>query len=159
LLFLYATSSLSVYGIIGAGWSSNSKYAFLGSLRSAAQLISYEVSLGLLLLPIALCAGSFNLIEIVNQQKNSIWYIVPLLPIGIIFFISVLAETNRSPFDLPEAEAEIVAGYNIEYSSMAFALFFLAEYSNMLWLSVIISICFFGGWLSPIPLFFNDSYL
>jgi len=149
LLMLYAVSSLGVYAIIGAGWTSNSKYAFLGGLRSAAQLISYEVSIALLLLPVAACANSFNLIEIVNQQK-SIWFIVPLLPVGIIFFISVLAETNRAPFDLPEAEAEIVAGYNVEYASMTFAMFFLAEYSNMLWLSAVIAICFFGGWLSPI---------
>jgi NADH-quinone oxidoreductase subunit H len=149
LLMLYALSSLGVYAIIGAGWASNSKYAFLGGLRSAAQLISYEVSIALLLLPVAACANSFNLIEIVNQQK-SIWFIVPLFPVGVVFFISVLAETNRAPFDLPEAEAEIVAGYNVEYASMTFAMFFLAEYSNMLWLSAVIALCFFGGWLSPI---------
>lgn len=152
LLFIYALSSIGVYGVIGAGWASNSKYAFLGSLRSAAQLISYEISIGLLLLPIAICSSSFNLITIVEQQKNSIWYFIPLLPICVVFFISVLAETNRAPFDLPEAEAELVAGFNVEYSAMTFALFFLAEYSNMMWLSVIITICFFGGWLSPLPL-------
>ena len=153
LLFVYAISSIGVYGIIGAGWSSNSKYAFLGSLRSAAQLISYEISIGLLLLPVAICANSYNLIEIVQQQASGIWFCAPLLPISIIFFISLLAETNRAPFDLPEAEAEIVAGYNVEYSSMTFAMFFLAEYSNMLWLSFILSICFLGGWLSPLSIF------
>lgn len=149
LLFVYAISSIGVYGIIGAGWASNSKYAFLGSLRSAAQLISYEISIGLLLLPVAICANSYNLIEIV-QQQSTVWFCIPLFPICVIFFISLLAETNRAPFDLPEAEAEIVAGYNVEYSSMTFAMFFLAEYSNMLWLSVIMVICFFGGWLSPL---------
>lgn len=149
LLMLYAVSSLGVYAIIGAGWTSNSKYAFLGGLRSAAQLISYEVSISLLLLPVAACANSFNLIEIVQQQQ-SVWFVVPLLPVAVIFFISVLAETNRAPFDLPEAEAEIVAGYNVEYAGMTFAMFFLAEYSNMIWLSVVVAICFFGGWLSPI---------
>lgn len=157
LLFIYAISSIGVYGIIGAGWASNSKYAFLGSLRSAAQLISYEVSIGLLLLPIAICANSYNLIEIVNQQNISTWYVLPLLPGRIVFFISLLAETNRAPFDLPEAEAELVAGFNVEYSAMTFALFFLAEYSNMLWLSVIMTICFFGGWLSPIFILPNSS--
>jgi NADH-quinone oxidoreductase subunit H len=150
LLLVYALSSLGVYGIIGAGWTSNSKYAFLGGLRSAAQLISYEISIALLLLPVAACANSFNLIEIVNQQSRATWFVLPLFPIFVIFFISVLAETNRAPFDLPEAEAEIVAGYNVEYSSMAFAMFFLAEYSNMLWLSGITAILFLGGWLSPI---------
>lgn len=156
LLFIYAISSIGVYGVIGAGWSSNSKYAFLGSLRSAAQLISYEVSIGLILLPISICANSFNLIEIVNQQKLSTWFCLPLLPLCAVFFISILAETNRAPFDLPEAEAELVAGFNVEYSAMTFALFFLAEYSNMLWLSFIMAICFFGGWLSPIS-FLPDS--
>ena len=156
LLFIYAISSIGVYGVIGAGWSSNSKYAFLGSLRSAAQLISYEVSIGLILLPISICANSFNLIEIVNQQKVSTWFCLPLLPLCIVFFISILAETNRAPFDLPEAEAELVAGFNVEYSAMTCALFFLAEYSNMLWLSFIMAICFFGGWLSPLS-FLPDS--
>lgn len=158
LLFIYALSSIGVYGVIGAGWSSNSKYAFLGSLRSAAQLISYEVSIGLLLLPIAVCSNSFNLIEIVNQQSVGTWFCLPLLPTCIVFFISLLAETNRAPFDLPEAEAELVAGFNVEYSAMTFALFFLAEYSNMLWLSVIMAICFFGGWLSPISLLPDSSF-
>lgn len=156
LLFIYALSSIGVYGVIGAGWSSNSKYAFLGSLRSAAQLISYEVSIGLLILPIAICANSFNLIEIVNQQSIGTWFCLPLLPTCVVFFISLLAETNRAPFDLPEAEAELVAGFNVEYSAMTFALFFLAEYSNMLWLSVIMAICFFGGWLAPISLLPNS---
>jgi NADH-quinone oxidoreductase subunit H len=132
LLWVYAISSVGVYGIIGAGWSSNSKYAFLGGLRSSAQLISYEVSIMLLLMPVVICANSFNLIQIVEKQIATVWYIFPLLPAAIMFIISVCAETNRSPFDLPEAEAEIVAGYNVEYSSMAFAMFFLAEYSNML---------------------------
>jgi NADH-quinone oxidoreductase subunit H len=158
LLFIYALSSIGVYGVIGAGWSSNSKYAFLGSLRSAAQLISYEVSIGLLLLPISICANSFNLIEIVNQQKIGTWFCLPLLPTCIVFFISLLAETNRAPFDLPEAEAELVAGFNVEYSAMTFALFFLAEYSNMLWLSVIMAICFFGGWLAPISILPNSTF-
>lgn len=158
LLFVYAISSIGVYGVIGAGWSSNSKYAFLGSLRSAAQLISYEVFIGLLLLPIAICANSFNLIEIVNQQNLGTWFCLPLLPTCIVFFISLLAETNRAPFDLPEAEAELVAGFNVEYSAMTFALFFLAEYSNMLWLSVIMAICFFGGWLSPITFLPHSSF-
>jgi len=157
LLLVYAFSSLGVYGIIGAGWTSNSKYAFLGGLRSAAQLISYEISIALLLLPVAACANSFNLVEIVNKQELSTWFCIPLLPIFIIFFISVLAETNRAPFDLPEAEAEIVAGYNVEYSSMTFAMFFLAEYSNMLWLSSITSLLFLGGWLSPISILLPSS--
>lgn len=156
LLFIYAISSIGVYGIIGAGWASNSKYAFLGSLRSAAQLISYEVSIGLLLLPVAICANSYNLIEIVTQQSR-VWFCIPLLPVTIIFFVSLLAETNRAPFDLPEAEAEIVAGYNVEYSSIAFAMFFLAEYSNILWLSIVIAICFFGGWLAPLSILPQSS--
>ena len=158
LLFIYALSSIGVYGVIGAGWSSNSKYAFLGSLRSAAQLISYEVSIGLLLLPISICANSFNLIEIVHQQSIGTWFCLPLLPTCIVFFISLLAETNRAPFDLPEAEAELVAGFNVEYSAMTFALFFLAEYSNMLWLSVVMAICFFGGWLAPTILLPNSMF-
>lgn len=157
LLILYAISSLGVYAIIGAGWTSNSKYAFLGGLRSAAQLISYEVSISLLLLPVAACANSFNLVEIVNQQ-SSVWFVVPLLPVSVIFFISVLAETNRAPFDLPEAEAEIVAGYNVEYAGMTFAMFFLAEYSNMIWLAAVVVLCFFGGWLSPIAFLPNSVF-
>lgn len=151
LLYLFAVSSLAVYGIITAGWSSNSKYAFLGSLRSAAQMVSYEVSLGLLLITVLLCVGSLNLSEVVLAQKH-VWFCVPLFPITILFFISCLAETNRAPFDLPEAEAELVAGYNVEYSSMAFALFFLGEYANMIVMSSISALFFLGGWLPPISL-------
>ena len=149
LLYVFAISSLGVYGIITAGWSSNSKYAFLGSLRSAAQMVSYEVSIGLILITVLLCVGSLNLSEIVMAQEK-IWFCVPLFPLLIMFFISCLAETNRAPFDLPEAEAELVAGYNVEYSSMGFALFFLGEYANMIVMSSLCSLFFFGGWL---PLF------
>lgn len=146
LLYIFAMSSIGVYGIILAGWSSNSKYAFLGSLRSVAQIISYEVSLGLLILPIVYVTGSYNLIDIVNFQVNASWNFLSFFPIFLMFIISGLAETNRVPFDLPEAEAELVAGYNIEYSGMGFALFFLAEYSNMLLMSTLIIILFLGGW-------------
>lgn len=148
VLYLFAISSLGVYGIITAGWSSNSKYAFLGSLRSAAQMISYEVSLGLIIITVILCAGSLNLSEIVLAQQE-IWFCIPLFPLFLMFFISSLAETNRAPFDLPEAEAELVAGYNVEYSSMGFALFFLGEYANMIMMSSMCTILFLGGWLSP----------
>lgn len=148
LLYLFAISSLGVYGIIMAGWSSNSKYAFLGSLRSAAQMVSYEVSIGLILITVLLCAGSANISEIVMAQTK-IWYCVPLFPLLIMFFISCLAETNRAPFDLPEAEAELVAGYNVEYSSMGFALFFLGEYANMIVMSSLCALFFLGGWLPP----------
>ena len=151
LLYLFALSSLSVYGIITAGWSSNSKYAFLGALRSAAQMISYEVSIGLIVISVVLCAGSYNLSQIIHSQK-AIWFIVPLFPAFIMFFISALAETNRAPFDLPEAEAELVSGYNTEYSAMGFALFFLGEYSNMLLMSSMCAILFLGGWLPLIDL-------
>ena len=147
LLFLLAISSLNVYGIIIAGWASNSKYAFLGALRSAAQMISYEVSIGIVILPVILLAGSLNLTEIVYVQSVTGWFVFPLLPCAIIFLISMLAETNRAPFDLPEAEAELVAGYNVEYSSIIFAMFFLGEYSNMLLMSTLITLLFFGGWL------------
>lgn len=147
LLFLLAISSLNVYGIIIAGWASNSKYAFLGSLRSSAQMISYEVSIGLCILPVILLAGSLNIGEIVYIQSITGWFVFPLLPCTIIFFVSMLAETNRAPFDLPEAEAELVAGYNVEYSSIIFAMFFLGEYSNMLLMSAVITLLFFGGWL------------
>lgn len=149
VLFLLAVSGLNVYGIIIAGWASNSKYAFLGALRSAAQMISYEVSLGLLILPVILLSGSLNLTEIVTAQERTVWFFFPLLPCAIMFFISMLAETNRAPFDLPEAEAELVAGYNVEYSSIIFAMFFLGEYSNMLLMATVIVLFFFGGWLAP----------
>ena len=152
VLFILAVSGLNVYGIIIAGWASNSKYAFLGSLRSAAQMISYEVSLGLLILPVILLAGSLNLTEIVAAQERTIWFVFPLLPCAIMFFISMLAETNRAPFDLPEAEAELVAGYNVEYSSIIFAMFFLGEYSNMLLMATVIVLFFFGGWLAPLSI-------
>lgn len=147
ILFLLAISSLNVYGIIIAGWASNSKYAFLGSLRSAAQMISYEVSIGLTILPVILLAGSSNITEIVLAQERTVWFAAPLLPCALIFFVSMLAETNRAPFDLPEAEAELVAGYNVEYSSIIFAMFFLGEYSNMLLMSAISVVLFWGGWL------------
>jgi len=146
-LYLFALSSFGVYGIVLAGWSSNSRYAILGALRSAAQMISYEVSLGFILLSVALCTRSFNLTDIVKAQEDGGWLIFSLLPLAVIFFISALAETNRAPFDLPESEAEIVAGYNIEYSSIAFALFFLGEYGNMLGMAALFSILFLGGWL------------
>jgi NADH-quinone oxidoreductase subunit H len=146
ILYLFAVSSLSVYGIVLSGWSSNSKYSFLGSLRSAAQMISYEVSIGFIIISVVLCSGSFNLSDIVLLQENT-WNIFPLLPMFLMFFISALAETNRHPFDLPEAEAELVSGYNVEYSAMGFALFFLGEYANMLLMSAVTSILFLGGWL------------
>ena len=148
LLYLFAVSSLGVYGIIMAGWASNSKYPFLGSLRSAAQMVSYEVSIGLILITVLLCAGSLNITEIVLAQEK-IWFCIPLFPLLFLFFISCLAETNRAPFDLPEAEAELVAGYNVEYSSMGFALFFLGEYGNMIIMSSLCSLFFLGGWLPP----------
>lgn len=151
VLYLFAVSSLGVYGIIIAGWASNSKYAFLGALRSAAQMVSYEVSIGLILITVLLCAGSLNLTEIVLAQRG-LWYVVPLFPMAILFFISCLAETNRAPFDLPEAEAELVAGYNVEYSSMGFALFFLGEYANMILMSTLCALLFLGGWLPPLDL-------
>jgi NADH-quinone oxidoreductase subunit H len=147
VLYLLAISALSVYGIIIAGWSSNSKYSFLGALRSTAQMISYEVSIGFIIINLCLFAGSFNLNDIVFAQRYN-WYILPSLPIFIIFYISMLAETNRHPFDLPEAEAELVSGYNVEYSSMTFALFFLGEYSNMLLMSAFSTNLFLGGWLA-----------
>lgn len=152
ILYLFATSSLSVYGIIMAGWSSNSKYPFLGALRSAAQMISYEISIGFIIVNVCVCAGSFNLSSIVYAQKN-IWFIVPLFPMFVMFYISMLAETNRHPFDLPEAEAELVSGYNVEYSAMTFALFFLGEYANMLLMSAFSAILFLGGWLPIINIF------
>lgn len=153
LIFLYAVNSLSVYGIILSGWSSNSKYSFLGALRSAAQMLSYEVSLGFIFLLIGCAAGSYNLTDICYVQSETISFFFPLFPIFIVFYITVLAETNRIPFDLPEAEAELVAGYNTEYSSMGFTAFFLAEYSNMLLMSFLIVICFFKGWLGAFGVF------
>jgi len=152
ILYLFATSSLSVYGIIMAGWSSNSKYPFLGALRSAAQMISYEVSIGFIIVNVCICAGSFNLSLIVLSQ-TTVWFIIPLFPMFLIFCVSMLAETNRHPFDLPEAEAELVSGYNVEYSAMTFALFFLGEYANMLLMSAFVSILFLGGWLPLIDIF------
>ncbi len=149
ILYLFAISSLGVYGIIMAGWASNSKYPFLGALRSAAQMVSYEVSIGFVMITVLLCAGSLNLTDIVMAQKG-MWYAIPLLPMFVIFFISALAETNRHPFDLPEAEAELVAGYQVEYSSMTFALFFLGEYANMILMSGMTAVLFLGGWLPPI---------
>nr|WQF69420.1 NADH dehydrogenase subunit 1 [Bostrychia moritziana] len=146
VLYLLSISSLGVYGIIIAGWSSNSKYAFLGALRSTAQMISYEVSIGLIIISVLLCTGSLNFSEIVLAQQT-IWYFIPLFPMMIMFYISILAETNRAPFDLPEAEAELVAGYNVEYSAMGFALFFLGEYANMILMSSLTVLLFFGGWL------------
>ena len=151
ILYLLAISSLGIYGIIIAGWSSNSKYAFLGALRSTAQMVSYELTIGFTILSIVVCTGSLNLIEIINIQKE-IWFIIPLFPLFLIFFVSALAETNRHPFDLPEAEAELVSGYNVEYSAMGFALFFLGEYANMLLMSSLTSILFLGGWLPPISI-------
>jgi NADH-quinone oxidoreductase subunit H len=152
ILYLFAISSLNVYGILLAGWSSNSKYAYLGALRSAAQMISYEISIGFIVLTTILCAGSFNLSNIVLAQTKT-YYIIPLFPMFILFYISMLAETNRHPFDLPEAEAELVSGYNVEYSAMTFALFFLAEYSNMLLMSSFAAILFLGGWLPIFNIF------
>ncbi len=150
VLYLFALSSLGVYGIILAGWASQSRYAFLGAMRSAAQMISYEVSIGCVLIIVVMHAGSLNLTQIVMAQEK-LWFIVPHLPMGVIFFISALAETNRAPFDLPESEAELVSGYNVEYSSLGFSLFFLGEYMNMILMSALGTIFFLGGWLSPLP--------
>jgi NADH-quinone oxidoreductase subunit H len=152
VLYLFAISSLGVYGIIMAGWASNSKYAFLGALRSAAQMVSYEVAIGFVIITVLLCVGSLNLSKIVLSQAGGFWhwYWLPMFPMFIIFFVSGLAETNRAPFDLPEAEAELVAGYNVEYSAFAFALFFLGEYGNMILISAMTSILFLGGWLAPL---------
>jgi NADH-quinone oxidoreductase subunit H len=151
VLYLFAISSLGVYGIIMAGWASNSKYAFLGALRSAAQMVSYEVSIGFVMITVLLCVGSLNLSDIVHAQHR-LWFAIPLLPMFVIFFVSALAETNRSPFDLVEAEAELVAGYNVEYSSMAFGLFMLGEYANMILMSGITTLLFLGGWLPPLDI-------
>ncbi|MGE4480947.1 NADH-quinone oxidoreductase subunit NuoH [Acidocella sp.] len=150
VLYLFAISSLGVYGVIIAGWASNSKYAFLGALRSAAQMVSYEVSMGFVMVTVLILAGTLNLNEIVNAQRH-LWFAVPLFPLFIIFFISGLAETNRAPFDLAEGESEIVAGFFVEYSAMSFALFFLGEYANMILISGMTTTLFLGGWLSPVP--------
>jgi len=152
ILYLFAVSSLGVYGIIMGGWASNSKYPFLGAIRSAAQMVSYEVSIGVIIINVLLCVGSLNLNDIVLAQKK-IWFIIPLFPMFVIFFISALAETNRPPFDLPEAEAELVAGYQTEYSGMMYAMFWLGEYANILLMCAMGSILFLGGWLSPIEIF------
>jgi NADH-quinone oxidoreductase subunit H len=151
ILYLFAISSLGVYGIIIAGWASNSKYAFLGALRSAAQMVSYEVSMGFVIVTVLLCVGSLNLTEIVRAQQN-LWFVIPLFPMFVIFFISALAETNRAPFDLPEGESELVAGFFVEYSSMSFALFFLGEYANMILMSALVTILFLGGWYPPLDI-------
>jgi NADH-quinone oxidoreductase subunit H len=151
ILYLFAISSLGVYGIIIAGWASNSKYAFLGAMRSAAQMVSYEVSMGFVLVCVILCSGSLNLTDIVRAQTH-LWFCIPLFPMFIVFFISTLAETNRAPFDLPEGESEIVAGFFVEYSAMSFALFFLGEYANMILMSAMTTILFLGGWLAPFGL-------
>ena len=151
ILYLFAISSLGVYGVIIAGWASNSKYAFLGALRSAAQMVSYEVSMGFVIVTVLLCVGSLNLTEIVRAQQT-VWFAIPLFPMFVIFFISTLAETNRAPFDLPEGESELVAGFFVEYSSMSFALFFLGEYANMILMSALTTILFLGGWLPPIDI-------
>ena len=152
ILYLFAVSSLGVYGIITGGWASNSKYPFLGAIRSAAQMVSYEVSIGVIIINVLLCVGSLNLNDIVMAQEN-LWFVVPLFPMFVIFFISSLAETNRPPFDLPEAEAELVAGYQTEYSGMMYAMFWLGEYANILLMCAMGSVLFLGGWLSPIEIY------
>jgi len=152
ILYLFAISSLGVYGIIMGGWASNSKYPFLGSIRSAAQMVSYEVSIGVIIINVLLCTGSLNLNDIILAQQN-IWFIIPLFPMFVIFFISALAETNRPPFDLPEAEAELVAGYQTEYSGMMYAMFWLGEYANILLMCAMGSILFLGGWLPPLDIY------
>ena len=152
ILYLFAISSLGVYGIIMGGWASNSKYPFLGAIRSAAQMVSYEVSIGIIIINVLLCVGSLNLNDIVMAQQN-VWFVIPLFPMFVIFFISSLAETNRPPFDLPEAEAELVAGYQTEYSGMMYAMFWLGEYANILLMCALGSILFLGGWLSPVELY------
>ena len=152
VLYLFAVSSLGVYGIIMGGWASNSKYPFLGAIRSAAQMVSYEVSIGIIIINVLLCVGSLNLKDIVLAQKD-LWYVIPLFPMFVIFFISSLAETNRPPFDLPEAEAELVAGYQTEYSGMMYAMFWLGEYANILLMCAMGAILFLGGWLSPIEIY------
>jgi NADH-quinone oxidoreductase subunit H len=157
ILFLLALSSFAVYGVLIAGWASNSKYAFRGGLRSAAQIVSYEVSIGFLLVSVVLCSGTLNLTSIVKAQTD-VWYSSALIPVIVLFFVSLLAETNRHPFDLPEAEAELVSGYNVEYSAAGFVLFFIGEYANIVLISVLISILFFGGWISPVGIFSGSLF-
>lgn len=157
LLFLFAISSLGVYGVILSGWASNSRYAFFGALRSAAQMVSYEVSIGLILVSVLICVGSLNFIKVIDFQ-HVVFFIVPLLPLFLMFLVSILAETNRAPFDLPEAESELVSGYNVEYAAMGFALFFLAEYSSMILMSALTTIMFLGGWVS-LPLFSTNAFI
>ena len=152
ILYIFAVSSLGVYGIIMGGWASNSKYPFLGAIRSAAQMVSYEVSIGIIIINVLLCVGSLNLNDIINAQKD-LWYVIPLFPMFVVFFISALAETNRPPFDLPEAEAELVAGYQTEYSGMMYAMFWLGEYANILLMCALGSVLFLGGWLPPIDIY------
>jgi len=152
ILYLFAVSSLGIYGIIMGGWASNSKYPFLGAIRSAAQMVSYEVSIGIIIINVLLCVGSLNLIDIVNAQQN-LWFVIPLFPMFVVFFISALAETNRPPFDLPEAEAELVSGYQTEYSGMMYAMFWLGEYANILLMCAMGAILFLGGWLPPFDIF------
>lgn len=152
VLYLFAISSLGVYGIIMSGWASNSKYAFLGGLRSAAQMVSYEVSMGLVIISVLITVGSLNLSDIVLKQKETVWFVIPHLPMFVIFIVSILAETNRAPFDLAESESELVAGYNVEYSAMTFALFFLGEYANMILMSGMATVLFLGGWLPPLDI-------
>ena len=152
ILYLFAVSSLGVYGIIMGGWASNSKYPFLGAIRSAAQMVSYEVSIGVIIINVLLCVGSLNLNDIVEAQDN-LWFVIPLFPMFVIFFISALAETNRPPFDLPEAEAELVAGYQTEYSGMMYAMFWLGEYANILLMCAMGAILFLGGWMSPVEIY------
>ncbi len=149
IMYIFAVSSLGVYGIVMAGWASNSRYAFLGALRSAAQMVSYEVSMGFIIITVLLCVGSLNMSAIVRAQEDGLWFFIPLFPMFVLFFVSALAETNRHPFDLPEAEAELVAGYQVEYASMTFALFFIGEYANMVLMSALTAILFLGGWLPP----------
>jgi len=160
LLYILAMTSVAVYGVIIAGWASNSKYAFLGSLRSAAQIVSYEIAMGFTLVGVLMCAGSLNLGKIVLAQQGGFWqwYWLPLFPLFVVYFISAVAETNRAPFDVAEGESEIVAGFHVEYSGMAFAVFFLAEYANMILVSMLAAVMFMGGWLSPVP-FLPDSFL
>lgn len=161
LLYILAMTSVAVYGVIVAGWASNSKYAFLGSLRSAAQIVSYEIAMGFALVGVLMCANSLNLGKIVTAQAGGIfeWYWLPLFPLFVVYFISAVAETNRAPFDVAEGESEIVAGFHVEYSGMAFAVFFLAEYANMILVSMLAAIMFLGGWLSPVPALIPDSFL